>query len=111
MMAKATLQAGSFRRRVTLQDEVEVPDGCGGFTISWVSLADIWAQISPVKSQQILRADNIGHEISHTVLVRKVGSIRQGMRFLFGSRVFQIISVYDPDETGRYLRCDTRELN
>lgn len=108
-MAKPIIQSGSFRRRVTLQEETETPDGCGGFTTDWVSISDIWAQITPVGSASISRADNVDQEVTHTVMVRKTGSLRQGMRLLFGSRIFLINSVYDPDETGRYTQCDTRE--
>jgi len=109
-MVKSNLQAGSFRRRLTMQREVETSDGCGGFTTNWESQFDLWAQITPVRSSSISRADNLDQEITHTVVMRKTGGISQGMRLLSGSRVFQIESVYDPDETGRYLQCDAREL-
>ncbi|PCI04336.1 MAG: phage head-tail adapter protein [Hyphomicrobiales bacterium] len=108
-MVKPIIQSGSFRRRVTLQEETETPDGCGGFTTGWVSVSDIWAQITPVGSASISRADNVDQEVTHTVMVRKTGNLQQGMRLLFGSRIFLINSVYDPDETGRYTQCDVRE--
>jgi head-tail adaptor len=31
------------------------------------------------------------------------------MRFMKGARIFDILTIHDPDETGRYLICRVRE--
>jgi len=109
MASPPTLQAGSFNRRLVLQDEVETADGCGGFTTNWVPLSTLWARIVPVSGSAVYRADNLDHEVSHAIFLRKQTTVKQGMRFIEGQRKFRVISVFDPDETGRYLKCDVRE--
>jgi len=103
------LHAGFFNQRLDLQQELEVPDGCGGFTTNWSTVGVVWANITPRAGMPIVRAGNLDHEVSLWIHLRKISGLRQGMRFVLGNRIFLIISVLDPDETGRYLRCQVNE--
>jgi SPP1 family predicted phage head-tail adaptor len=35
--------------------------------------------------------------------------VASGMRFTRAGRIFDIVTVHDPDETGRYLVCRVKE--
>nr|WP_157015081.1 phage head closure protein [Mesorhizobium xinjiangense] len=48
---------------------------------------------------------------THQVVVRHRGDIAAGMRFRVGGRALTILTVGDPDQTGRYLVCRTREVS
>jgi head-tail adaptor len=41
--------------------------------------------------------------------MRHRDGVVSGMRLLKGSRVFEIITTHDPDESGRYLVCKVKE--
>jgi len=47
--------------------------------------------------------------VTHRVTRRHRGNVRAGMRFTRRDRIFEIATVHDPDETGRYLVCRVRE--
>jgi len=36
--------------------------------------------------------------------------VASGMRFVKGTRLFEIVTVHDPDESGRYLVCKVKEV-
>ena len=38
-----------------------------------------------------------------------VYGVAAGMRFVRHARIFDIVTVHDPDDTGRYLVCRVRE--
>ena len=60
-------------------------------------------------SNSIVNADQAIETVTHRITIRKRNDIRSGMRFVKGARVFEIETVHDPDETGRYLVCRVRE--
>ncbi len=101
--------AGRFNRQLTIENEVELSDGCGGFVSRYKPQDTVWAHICPVKSANIQRADNSIVEISHRILIRFRANISTKTRFVTGSRHFEVESVRDPDETRRYLECDCVE--
>jgi SPP1 family predicted phage head-tail adaptor len=47
--------------------------------------------------------------VTHRITVRFRVDLASGMRLARGGRVFEVVSVHDPDETGRYLVCRARE--
>jgi SPP1 family predicted phage head-tail adaptor len=106
----AAFGAGSFRWRLELQEPAATADGAGGVSGEWLRKRDVWAHIMPVAAQGIDRAGARIAEITHLVHTRHAGDIAAGMRFMLGERPFQIETVCDPDETGRYLKCETREV-
>ncbi|WP_298678377.1 head-tail adaptor protein [uncultured Lentibacter sp.] len=103
-----------LNRQLVLQNPVRMPDGAGGFTISWQPLGTLWAEVSartgretqgeavPLSSVAYkirLRASPIGHEMRP----------KPEQRFVEGSRVFRIEAVVEDDLTGRFLTCLAQE--
>lgn len=47
---------GKLRHRVTLLRETKTPDGSGGYTSTWQSIGELWAQmLVPKFSQQVIQ--------------------------------------------------------
>lgn len=100
-----------LRHRLTLQQELQTPDGVGGYDKSWQDVATLWAEIIPVTTvnskltslagKEILFADKIESQISHRVIMRYRADIDASMRLVFDSRVFNIRYVANPEE-GNY---------
>ena len=42
------LDPGQLRTQLTLEQPVETPDGQGGFTLTWTTLATLWALVEPL---------------------------------------------------------------
>lgn len=104
-----TYDAGRFNRQLTIENEIEMADGCGGYVSRYKPQDTVWAHVCPVRSATITRADNSVLELSHRILVRFRANISSKTRFVTGSRCFEVQAVRDPDETRRYLECDCVE--
>jgi SPP1 family predicted phage head-tail adaptor len=103
------LDAGLLRCELMLQQASLSPDGMGGFTESWTTVATIFGRLEPVSARSVFGADQRLETLTHHITIRQRDDVSSGMRFVLQDRIFEIITVRDPDETGRYLVCETRE--
>lgn len=114
MSALDFLQSGSFNVRLGVESPIETDDGCGGTQTSWQHQFDVWVRLVPVKGVLIHQAQNEMMDITHWVYLRHRDDLKKEMRFVSQSgstgRVFEIETLFDPDETRRYLQCQTREI-
>lgn len=104
-----TYDAGRFNRQLTIENEIETSDGCGGTLSHYQAQDTVWAHICPLSAGNKTRADNAVTEISHRILVRFRSNISPKTRFVTGSRRFHVEAARDPDETRRYIECDCVE--
>lgn len=104
------MNAPVLDRRLTLEEAQTVPDGAGGFAVTWVALGAIWARVSPRGGALRGAVDATLSQASYRITVRSapVGAPsrpRPEQRFRDGARVFRVTSVADNDDGGRYLTC------
>lgn len=109
MNAPLVIDAGRFNRQLSVEKETEIADGMGGFAKQYQPFTTVWASICPKSAREFFEADNVHAEITHQITIRFLEGIAAGARFVTGSRVFEIISIHDADETRRYLTCNCRE--
>ena len=103
------IDPGALRHPLTLQQAVRTPDGAGGFSESWATVATVFGKVEPLGTESSARADQMLEAVTHRVTIRKRGDVAAGMRFDWNGRVLEIVTAHDPDETGRFLECRTRE--
>ena len=108
-MGKTFVDPGALRTRLVLQTVTAVPDGLGGFAESWGDVATVFARIEPVAADSRFGAGQTLETVTHRVTLRRCAGVAADMRFAGDGRVFRILTVHDPDESGRYLLCRTRE--
>ena len=103
------IDPGQLTVRLDLESAVELPDGQGGVTLSHAVESSHWGRIEPVSAAR----EELGHvdrqTATHRVWVRRAAAVAAGKRFRKGGRVFEILTVRDPDERGRYLVCQVKE--
>lgn len=111
-MAKVFVDPGVLRSRLVLQAVTALPDGLGGFAESWSDVATVFARLEPVAADSGFGAGQTLETVTHRVTMRRLTGVEAGMRFAGDDgRSFEIVTVQDPDESGRYLLCRTREAN
>jgi len=110
-MGRTFVDPGALRSRLVLQAVTAVPDGLGGFAESWSDVAMVFARIEPVSADSRFGAGQTLETVTHRVTLRRRGDVEAGMRFVGDGRRFEIVTVHDPDESGRYLVCRTRETS
>jgi SPP1 family predicted phage head-tail adaptor len=103
-MAKCDYKPAAMKHRVTLQESTITGDSQGGFTESWADTIGLWAQITPLKGWELMRAQQLQTTITHKITIRYRTGITTAMRFLLdGTRILQIKQVIDVDEAHAYL--------
>jgi SPP1 family predicted phage head-tail adaptor len=109
-MRATFIDPGLFRTELVLEAVAVTSDGLGGHVESWSEVAGLFALVEPVTATSVFGADQTLETVTHRITLRAREGLASGMRFRWGTRVFDIVTVHDPDESGRYLVCRTREV-
>ncbi len=104
------IDPGSFRHELVLETVSTIPDGAGGYTEAWAEAGTIFARIEPLAARSRYGADQTLEKVTNRVTLRHRDDLRSGMRLRRLERLFDIVTVHDPDETGRYLVCAVTEV-
>ena len=96
------MKAGALRHQVTIQSASTVSDGAGGHTKAWADGATVYAAIAPVTGSEPFLAHQEQSAVSHVVKLRH-RTLAASSRLKFGTRIFKIESVLNPDERSREL--------
>ncbi len=101
-------------RRLLLEERVNVPDGKGGFSVSWQVLGSHWASVDARSGREAVVGARDVSKVRHRIVVRAApeGSGRRpqpDQRFREGARVYAILAVSEFDAGGRWLECWAEE--
>jgi SPP1 family predicted phage head-tail adaptor len=107
-MKCSSMCAGMLRHRVEIHSIKEVPDGGGGFIDEWQTDATVWAQIKPVSGVESLVGMQLQDSVTHDIIMR-YRQLKAKQRIKFGDRLFNIQSVIDIEERGRWLQIRAEE--
>ena len=108
-MRSVFIDPGALRSELSLQAASLAPDGMGGHVEVWTETALVFALVEPVSQASRYGADQTLETLTHRITLRHRDGVASGMRFVKQGRVFEIATVHDPDESGRYLVCRVRE--
>ncbi|RCW79549.1 phage head closure protein [Phyllobacterium bourgognense] len=103
------IDPGSLSRELLLEKSTITADDTGELVENWVEIASVWAQIEPMESGLRILGEQGLPEITHRITLRMRSDIASTMRLRKGLRIFQILTLHDPDDSGRYLVCRVRE--
>lgn len=95
-----------LNHRITIQAPATGKDTWGQPNAGWTDVATVFADIRPVSAREKMRAGALEAELSHTVRVRWQAVLSDytaldGLRLVFGLRVFRVVSAHSPDEARR----------
>ena len=105
------MRAGSLRNRVTIQANTPTRDAIGGEVASWASHSGWWCELLHVQGGETVRGKTVHAQANFLAIGRHVAGVTTKMRVTFGSRTFDILAAYDPDNRTRELRLDLLERN
>jgi head-tail adaptor len=103
-----------LNRRLVLQEAQRVPDGGGGFRLTWVNLGAHWAEVKAGSGGEAAGEFVTLSKVPYRISVRaaQVGAAsrpKPEQRFRDGTRLYRIHAVTEADERGRYLVCFASE--
>jgi len=100
---------GKLRHRLRLEAPNRTGDGGGGAAVTWSLVAEVWAAFQPFVGAEREEHDGLKARVSHEVWIRHRDDVRPDMRFVMGTRVFEILAALDIEGRARWLRCLTEE--
>lgn len=105
-MARTPVGAGPLRHLVEIQRFTETGRNVAGEAVgSWATITNgrRWAYIAPLSAREWFESRAENAEATHLVRIRQMDGITIRMRVLFGTRTFEVVSLVDIEERGKYL--------
>ena len=109
-MKRAIHDPGVLNHRFSLEQLIETADGLGALDRQFQPIAMVWGALEPMRHDERLLAQQLAEQATHNITIRFRSDIATGWRFVEGERVYVVVAIVDPDERGRYLRCQTEEV-
>ncbi len=100
---------GELNKPITIQQAADVRDDYGEPDSTWSTFKTRRAKIAPLNGSRFFAARQFDTDISHEIVIRHTAGITTKMRVLFGSRVFEIDSVLNPQEANKFTVMMCRE--
>jgi len=97
------MRSGNLRHRITLQRPVKSQSTSGAESISWATVAQVWAQVLTLRGKEYLTHQELHSKVDAKIIIRYRSDITNQWRITSGSHTYQIEHVVD-------LMGRTREL-
>ena len=85
-------QPGDLNRRLTLQAPSETDDGAGGVARSYVTVAMLWAQVTPQAMRADIAADSLGAVLRYRIVIRCRDDVTGRHHLVGGGTIYRIIA-------------------
>ena len=105
------MKAGALRHLLTLQQSADALNARGEAIPNWSDVTDLWGEITPLSGREGFQAQQMYASATHRIRIRYRAGVVPKMRFLKGSREFEIDAVLNVDERNRELVCIATERN
>ena len=103
------MRAGQLRHKVIIQENTPSRDDYGAEAESWSNFATVWAAIEPIRGREFWESQQINAEVTARITIRYLSGVTPKMRVKYGTRIFDIISVINPEERNRDLQLMVKE--
>ena len=103
------MRAGTLRHKVVIQKNTPTRDSYGAEVEAWADYATVWASIEPARGREFWESQQVNAEVTGKIRIRYLEGITPKMRVKHGSRIFEIISVINPEERNRELQLMVKE--
>lgn len=104
------MSAPRLNRKLVLEEAQRLPDGAGGFSVTWVTKGTLWAAVDAgtgrERAGESVTVSAVGYRITVRAAPQGTASRpKPDQRFKDGARVFRITAVAEAEAVGRYLTC------
>ncbi|MEO1105589.1 MAG: phage head closure protein [Pseudomonadota bacterium] len=96
---------GDLRRRFSIERAVDVSDGAGGVSRTWVSDGEVFGRIVPRRRRETTNDGRQVGLVTDVITIRHREGISGNVRFVTDSVVYRVKSVEDADPHRRFLDC------
>lgn len=92
------MRIGELRHRVTLQRKEITEDALKQQSEVWTDIATVWARIEPLSGREYFAARQENAEVTAKITIRYRKDVTPDMRAVSEGRVFDVLSVINPEE-------------
>ena len=100
----------ALKQRAALLSRTLTPDGGGGFSESWQTVADVWIDIQPLGAHERFGPDAIDSRVRHRIRLRSRSDVFAGMQLATANRRFAIRAVLAADSASPLMTLLVEEL-
>jgi SPP1 family predicted phage head-tail adaptor len=99
---------GGFDRRIVIEQPALIPDGGGGATVTWTTLATVWGRLQAVGGGEAVQGQRQHGATRHRITIRRRTDVTAAMRANCDGRVFNIRAVVNGGGRSPYtlLECE-----
>jgi SPP1 family predicted phage head-tail adaptor len=94
-----------------LEQPIATPDGLGGATQAFATVAAVWGQVEWLSGREDWRMGRPEQIATHRITLRWRDGVDSGQRLRDGTRLYDIRAVADPDGGRRRLVCLVEEVS
>jgi len=99
-----------LRHRVDIQTATRSSDSEGGVSTSWATVtAGVPASVDPIQARQQFQNRSVNVDATHIIKMRADVSLVETQQILWGSRVFEILTVENITEISEMYYITTKE--
>lgn len=102
-MKCCNIKPSSLNRKVELYRLEKTATPTGGFTQSWVKVADLWAAIKNMSGTELVRADQLGATSYSDFTIRYRANIDETMKIVYRGTDYQIRHINNLEEADKWL--------
>lgn len=108
------MSAPQLNRKLILEEPSRLPDGAGGYVLTWVVRGTIWASVEAgtgrERAGESVTVSTVGYRITVRGAPQGAPSRpKPEQRLRDGARLYRITAVTEADGDGRYLTCFASE--
>lgn len=102
------MNVGALKHYVTIRQLVGTQDGAGQPSVSYLTVAQVWADVRYMNGAEAIKADAMTATAKASIRIRKRTDVTPAMQVVFGATVFQIKAVLpnERDRSSMDLACE-----
>lgn len=81
---------GELDQLITIEEQVNTPDGYGGNTVAWTSKGNIFALVRPLSGREMTEFDRVNAEARYLFVVRYPADIIDSDRIIWEGEEYNI---------------------
>lgn len=89
------IEPGKLRDRITVQIASGTTNTLGETVLTWSNSTSVWASVEGVSAREALTAGQQDVSVTHKVRLRFLPGLTQQMRFAWGGRTLEIVSLLE----------------
>lgn len=102
------MEAGKLNRLITLQKRSITRDSIGNGVETWADHSTRWAEVITTGGSEFYAAQRLNAETTAVFKIRYTAAINTLMRIKFGSDLFDILNIADPDGKRVFLNVSAK---